>query len=260
MKIGKSLQNLESDAWCEKLEFAVASIDRVQLSADDHDSQLARRVIKSAYLQAATLRDNGGVVVEIYGNLENPDCFVCGAGVLEHGAYLLFCSDECKDVALAVRYARKKIDEEIPWTFDLLVGFGQKIFPWSSSGSTYDSRRRNLSEDIRSKVFERDERQCVLCGEPATQIDHIAGSSSDPSNLRAVCAACNRKHMLENLVPITNEAKRKALKDRVIQLSRFIGTTIPSSPSFDHTNWSDKWRSYSKMRRASLPVPEDLRW
>jgi len=254
MNIAKSPRKPDIAGWCDKLEKANESVIAIQLSEDAHDARLAARVLKHAHFQGTFMREDGGIKFKIDGKVENPDCFACGESTVERGGQLLFCSDECKDIAAAVRYARKKIDEEIPWDFDLLVGFGQKIFPWASSGRTYDPQRRNVPQETRKAIFTRDEHRCVLCGEPATQIDHIAGSSSDATNLRAVCADCNRKLMLSNLVQITEEEKREAFKARANHLSSLISAPTPPSVGFDHKTWNDKWRTYAKMRQAFLPL------
>jgi hypothetical protein len=42
-------------------------------------------------------------------------------------------------------------------------------------------------------ILNRDGHRCVVCGEPATEVDHIDGvwQHDAPGNLRAVCAAHN---------------------------------------------------------------------
>jgi Zierdtviridae HNH endonuclease len=44
-------------------------------------------------------------------------------------------------------------------------------------------------------VLERDGHVCVVCGAPATEVDHIeavsVGGTDDPANLRAVCRRHN---------------------------------------------------------------------
>ncbi len=56
-------------------------------------------------------------------------------------------------------------------------------------GSTREWRQ------VRAQVLDRDGHRCQLCGAPATHVDHVTpkrdGGSDHPSNLRALCAACN---------------------------------------------------------------------
>lgn len=48
----------------------------------------------------------------------------------------------------------------------------------------------------RRRALVRDRHTCVLCGAPATQVDHIVprsrGGGDDLVNLRSVCGACHR--------------------------------------------------------------------
>ena len=46
--------------------------------------------------------------------------------------------------------------------------------------------------ELRAQVLARDRWACVVCGAPATEVDHIIavkdGGSDDPWNLRSLCA------------------------------------------------------------------------
>jgi hypothetical protein len=50
-------------------------------------------------------------------------------------------------------------------------------------------------KDQRKRVLNRDNHQCVYCGQDATQVDHIIprvdGGTHDLDNLVAACARCN---------------------------------------------------------------------
>jgi len=106
-----------------------------------------------------------------------------------HGA--LFCGEKCQQTAKAVRYARAALRDG-RYQRDPLVreAVKQKIAHVLSGG--YPEKARKLSPAQREAIFVRDGRRCRLCGAPATTIDHIAGSSSDPANLQALCEPCNR--------------------------------------------------------------------
>ncbi len=49
---------------------------------------------------------------------------------------------------------------------------------------------------LRAAILARDGFACKLCGNPATQVDHIRpkahGGADDESNLRAICENCHR--------------------------------------------------------------------
>lgn len=48
---------------------------------------------------------------------------------------------------------------------------------------------------LRKKILQRDQHTCYLCGDEATQVDHIQsiaqGGTDDIGNLAAICARCN---------------------------------------------------------------------
>ena len=62
--------------------------------------------------------------------------------------------------------------------------------------SIHSSRGREW-ETKRKTVLERDGYSCVVCGAPATQVDHIVpkvkGGTDELSNLQAMCATHNLK-------------------------------------------------------------------
>ena len=68
-----------------------------------------------------------------------------------------------------------------------------------STGPTAPHRRHGSTRHwraLRAEVIIRDGRRCQLCGAPATDVDHVIpvsqGGADDPTNLRALCAHCNR--------------------------------------------------------------------
>lgn len=50
---------------------------------------------------------------------------------------------------------------------------------------------------LRALVLERDGHRCVLCGAPATEVDHVrprvAGGTDHPANLRSLCHRCHAR-------------------------------------------------------------------
>lgn len=57
------------------------------------------------------------------------------------------------------------------------------------NGSTREWRK------VRAQILARDRYRCQQCGDPANTVDHIRakanGGSDRPTNLRALCEACN---------------------------------------------------------------------
>lgn len=83
-------------------------------------------------------------------------------------------------------------------------------------GGGYHEVRRRVPPALRAQIFERDGGRCVLCGAPATQIDHIAGDANTTENLRGACGACNLGMAQAHLVPASpKQAAVADLLDRV---------------------------------------------
>lgn len=62
--------------------------------------------------------------------------------------------------------------------------------------SAHSSRGSEWNK-TRTRVLERDGHKCVVCGNPATQVDHIipkaVGGSDEMNNLQAMCQTHNAK-------------------------------------------------------------------
>jgi 5-methylcytosine-specific restriction protein A len=68
---------------------------------------------------------------------------------------------------------------------------------WASKGDAPQARGWAWTR-LRGQALERDGRMCVMCGSPATEVDHIIPRSVAPElageldNLRSVCKSCHR--------------------------------------------------------------------
>lgn len=125
---------------------------------------------------------------------ETLECVNCGKEINVEGSGI-YCSEYCGQMAGTVRYVRRGIAAEREGNIEFQIGLGDRLNHLPNGG--YPARDRLLSKGIRDAIFERDNRICrICCVKPAEQIDHISGSSNDPSNLQAVCADCNRKKSL----------------------------------------------------------------
>src|SRR5260370_27009223 len=113
----------------------------------------------------------------------------------------LFCSEICKQRADTVRYGRRIYrDGRIQ---DPLVAeaFRTKM-AFAVTDGGYPSMLRDVDAGIRNAVVERAGGRCVLCGQPGTEIDHIAGNSSQLNNLQLLCHDCHTAKTRENFRPI----------------------------------------------------------
>lgn len=59
------------------------------------------------------------------------------------------------------------------------------------TGGGYSERLRQIPQEIRQAVFERNKGLCRKCGAKGIQIDHICGNSNDMDNLQLLCVKCH---------------------------------------------------------------------
>jgi 5-methylcytosine-specific restriction endonuclease McrA len=158
-----------------------------------------------------------------------------------HGT--LFCSEKCQQTAKAIRYGRATLrDGRYQRDLDVRQAIDMRIAHILGGG--YPEKARSLSDEQREAIFIRDNRRCCLCGAPATSIDHIAGSSPDPSNLQALCQPCNMAKARAHFRKATLEeaAEGKAIWVR-------IRATQPVRLCDDETKWSTVWREIASEQR-----------
>lgn len=155
----------------------------------------------------------------------------------------LFCSEKCQQTAKAVRYGRATLRDG-RYKRDPLVREALDTGIAIILGGGYPAKARTLSHEQREAIFTRDGRRCRLCGAPATDIDHIAGSSSDPENLQALCKSCNMARARANFRPATLEeaAEGNAIWAR-------IRATQPVRLCDDETKWDKLWRKIASEQR-----------
>jgi hypothetical protein len=161
----------------------------------------------------------------------------------------LFCSEFCQQIAEFVRYARgvvrdperaddPEVKEAIRIKMALLIGGG------------YPEKARRLNEEQRSAIMERDGGKCKQCGAPANEIDHIAGSSSDPSNLQLLCDPCHNAKTKSAFVP-ASEAQ-KAWANELWQTRIWVNQPVRLCD--DKERWGSEWRTLKKDRGQRLWV------
>ena len=183
----------------------------------------------------------------------NLSCAVCGDDV-SSASSIIYCGEFCQQSAATVRYARKAArgargEDDA----DFVLGVGMLLVGLFKGG--YPARARALGREEREAVFARDGGVCTLCGASAEQIDHVRGSSSDPDNLRAVCAPCNRMLALS----MERRPTRSELAD-FLELARGICTALaeriavplPSRCCDDHERWRAAQSGLKTARRRKL--------
>ena len=155
----------------------------------------------------------------------------------------LFCSTWCKEVAENVRYLRSVVrDGRIE---DPLVRQAISTKQAFLLIGGYGSLDRTLTLAVRAEVKVRDQGRCQSCGKPGTDIDHIAGSSNDPSNLQLLCGECHHSKTAENLVPASPESS-------ALLQALFLTRVVPDAPTLladDEVMWQTSWRGLKKGRK-----------
>ena len=156
---------------------------------------------------------------------------------------MLYCSEKCNQTAATVRYGRATLrDGRYASDPDVRLAIKTRIANILSGG--YPEKARRLSKREREVIFTRDGGRCQICGAPATEIDHKAGSSSDASNLQALCASCNLAKAKENSRLPTPE---KAAKGDAIWAR--ITAERPTRLCDDETVWNEIQMEISSEQR-----------
>jgi hypothetical protein len=141
-----------------------------------------------------------------------------------------------------IRYIRTKISEGRADEPDVSEAIEMKMA--SVLGGGYPAKARRVSAQVRRETMERDNFTCRLCGAAATEIDHIAGSSNNPNNLRALCKQCNMKLAQEKFEPTDAAGQRKA-----VEIWRRIDAETPERLCDDEKSWNSLWR---KLKSPAL--------
>ena len=176
-----------------------------------------------------------------------PDCCANCDAALEMENQTLFCGEFCRQVADFVRYSRGVIRDPAR-TDDPEVIEAIRVRMAILIGGGYPTGARHLSPGQRATIIERDSGKCRECGAPANEIDHIAGSSEDPSNLQLLCHDCHMAKTKGSFVPASDPqmAWAKELWD-----SR-IYPDAPLRLSDDTERWGKEWRALKKERADRL--------
>ncbi len=173
-------------------------------------------------------------------------CANCDAA-LEIENQTLFCGEFCTQLASFVRYARRVVRDPVR-SVDSEVREAIRTRMAILIGGGYPERARRLTDEQRSAIIERDEGKCVRCGEPANEIDHIAGSASDPSNLQLLCDRCHNAKTKQAFVPASPEQSAWA---RDLWETR-IFVEQPTRLCDDDQRWDSVWRKLKSERGERL--------
>jgi 5-methylcytosine-specific restriction endonuclease McrA len=174
--------------------------------------------------------------------------FVCPNCENEFEGERLFCQGRCEDEAALVRYARACIDDGRNDDPDVRDAIGKKIALLMSG---YSDRDRRVPKRLRLRVIARERGACRKCGAPGTELDHISGNSSDPSNLQWLCSACHAEKTQKSFGPIPDEKCEEEMLERADVICR-MWAPHPERPSDDPAIWKHLSPAIRKERRHIL--------
>lgn len=219
------------------------SIDRQYTLALMHQVE-RMRADGASYPPAA---DPSRELQQLLDNLLCPNCMNA------HRRANIFCGDQCTQEAQAVRHIRKCVADGRIAKPDCQEGIGQKLIQIISGG--YPSERQ-LTSKLRNQVLERDKRICQICRMSGNEIDHIEGSSNDPTNLRVLCASCNRRRVLQAMRPTTTD---DAIYMQGIFSRLALRIAAPEPVRLcDRDDWERTWGFVKSERRRTLREIEEI--
>lgn len=160
----------------------------------------------------------------------------------------LFCSDLCKDEAKFVRYFRACLKDGRYDQPD--VQEAMRIRLAHILGGGYAERARRIPQNVREAVISRDEGRCRKCGSPGNQIDHIRGSSGDPSNLQLLCVRCHNEKTVNGFKFISADSHPQEWAKRELLLARIRRTK--AARLCDSAEWDRLWRVLLKARQDAV--------
>lgn len=180
-------------------------------------------------------------------------CAECGGNVTSPSS-VIYCSERCGQIAATARFIRKAVCDGRGETDEaLVIGLGTRLISHFKGG--YPARARALGRTQREAVFVRDGRNCTLCGAPADQVDHVHGNSSDPSNLRATCASCNRQLAMTMMAKPTRKQQDEFLELAAAiccDLAERAAAPVPTRCCDDDERWSAAEPGLRMARRELL--------
>lgn len=128
-------------------------------------------------------------------------------------------------------------------------------------GGGYPEKERSVPPQIRAQVFQRARYRCEICGraldmhgtggdlDAQAQIHHVAGSSSDPGNLQAVCRRCNMADAQTKFTAVAPGSPEAAL---AAELRERWSSPTPLRPCDDEVSWKVQWQALQRRAREVI--------
>lgn len=164
-----------------------------------------------------------------------PNC-----GIVTRSERSPYCGAKCREMAAFVRQFRACMADGAIFDPERQQGLGQAL--WSVQGGGFPRRQLMIEPKTVEKVIDKHGGVCAICGAPATAVDHVGSACNRTSNLRPVCADCNRA---------------KGFGDRQYSFNAIYQECATRVGSFtairvcdDPVGWD--WRAYIARRKAAL--------
>ena len=182
-------------------------------------------------------------------------CLNCETPVLPpRKPWALYCSDYCGGMAYLIRYRRRTESDGRAKRQDVkdTLQIREALLFTGHTHSAADESRLPLTLAERQELFAAKGRSCLVCGEPATDIDHVdaqAGNAID--NLPPLCAGCHRKKTLSShRPPLSTVPQFKGPAETEIEYRDRVRAQPPMKACDDDVTWSTGWRGLVVTRRA----------
>lgn len=117
----------------------------------------------------------------------------------------------------------------------------------------YPTAERRISARVRKTVIFRDQGRCQICGRPGTEIDHIDGTSNDPSNLQVLCIKCHNQKTDSHIKKVSpNDPRFQEIDQKGWELEARVHADKPLRECDDPERWSERWREILQERELEL--------
>lgn len=160
----------------------------------------------------------------------------------------MYCSQLCSQEAEWVRYVRRCRRDGRDQRSDVIEVIRIRLAHILAGG--YDKLARKLLDSVREAIIKRDQGRCRVCGQPADEIDHISGSSSDPDNLQLLCDLCHNKKTVASFVRITKDSHPEAWEKAQL-LKRRAAAKGPLQLC-DSEEWGELQKQLLQKRRGLI--------
>ncbi|MHB8513939.1 MAG: HNH endonuclease signature motif containing protein [Dehalococcoidia bacterium] len=123
---------------------------------------------------------------------------------------------------------------------------------WIAGGDAYT---RRLTSEQRHAVLDAKGDRCLMCGEAATEIDHIDGGGTDElDNLQPLCSDCHRKKSLASAQQVgPDDPQYNEVRARLWGYDLRVLAPSATRPCDDELRWPTVQTSVRRARKSVIP-------